>query len=217
MKQANLAGLSLRLQLWFRHANPLTLAAAALLLLCAAGFAWVLLSLASLREEDAAFKARGLREAALAAAAKSGAASNTTGAGGVAPLLVPASAPVDNLDAFYGALGQRRQAEQQVKTLFGLAARSGLVLSQGEYKRAWDRNARVHTYQVNLPVKGSYAAIWQFALAALAAIPFASLDDISFRRDNIGDPAVEARLRLTLYLSDTMTDTVADAGAGGGR
>ena len=76
------------------------------------------------------------------------------------------------------------------------------MLSQGEYKSGYERNARVHTYQVNLPVKGSYAAIWQFALGALRAIPFAALDDISFRRDSIGDPTVEARVRITFYLSD---------------
>jgi hypothetical protein len=109
----------------------------------------------------------------------------------------------ENLAAFYAALGERRYAEQQVKTLFGLAAKSGLVLRQGEYKAGYDRNARVHTYQVTLPVSGSYRAIWQFALQALRAIPFASLDEISFRRDAIGEASVEARLRLTLYLADS--------------
>jgi hypothetical protein len=103
---------------------------------------------------------------------------------------------------FYDTLGERRYAEQQVKTLFALAAKNGLALSQGEYRTAYDRNARLTTYQINLPVKGSYGAIWKFALGALLAIPFASLDDIGFRRDSIGDPNVEARLRLTLYLKD---------------
>jgi hypothetical protein len=51
-------------------------------------------------------------------------------------------------------------------------------------------------------VKGSYAAIWQFAMAALRTIPFASLDEITFRRDAIGDATVDARLKLTLYLRD---------------
>jgi hypothetical protein len=60
----------------------------------------------------------------------------------------------------------------------------------------------VHAYQVTLPVKGSYAAVWNFALDSLRAIPFASLDDISFKRDSIGDDKVAARLRLTLYLAD---------------
>lgn len=114
----------------------------------------------------------------------------------------PAAGPNENLALFYDTLGERRYAEQQVKTLFALAAKSGLVLSQGEYKGAFEQNGRFHTYQVNLPVKGSYVAIWQFAMQALRAIPFASLDEISFHRDTIGAPAVEARLRLTLYLAD---------------
>lgn len=125
----------------------------------------------------------------------------------VAP--VPQAAPATDdhhLSLFYGTLGERRHAGQQVKALFALAEQSGLVLRQGEYKAAFERNARLHTYQVTLPVKGSYGAIWQFALAALRAIPFASLDDISFRRDAIGEAQVEARLRLTLYLSDTPAD-----------
>lgn len=118
-----------------------------------------------------------------------------------APVLAP-DGPNENLALFYDTLGERRYAEQQVRTLFALAAKTGLVLSQGEYKSAYDQNGRFHTYQVNLPVKGSYGAIWKFGMLALRAIPFASLDEISFRRDTIGDPAVEARVRLTLYLAD---------------
>lgn len=116
--------------------------------------------------------------------------------------LAPPATDEHHLALFYGTLGERGHTEQQVKALFALAARSGLVLRQGEYKPAYDRNARLHTYQVTLPVKGSYGAIWQFALGALRAIPFAALDEISFRRDAIGEAQVEARLRLTLYLAE---------------
>lgn len=110
-----------------------------------------------------------------------------------------------NLAAFYDVLGEQRYAEQQVKVLFGLAAKANLVLSQGEYKSAYDKASRVSTYQIVLPVKGPYAAIWQFTLQALRAMPFASLDEVSFRRDAIADTAVEARIRLTLYLKDAQT------------
>ena len=108
----------------------------------------------------------------------------------------------ENLALFYATLGEKRYAEQQVKTLFGIAAKSGLSLSQGDYKAGYDRNARLHTYQVTLPVKGSYGQVWSFGLTALRAIPYASLDELSFKRENIGDAQIEARLRLTLYLSD---------------
>lgn len=196
MNRLAFGNLVLRLRLLALRAGPVTLGAIAVVLLSLGAAVWFLFMLPQLEREreqlsetltEQARQAR--RQAAAAPAAL--------------PAVVPVSAvPLDNLDAFYGALGQRRYAEQQLKTLFGLAAKSGLVLNQGEYKSARDRNARVNTYQVNLPVKGSYAAIWQFSLAALRAIPYASLDDISFRRDNIGDPTVEARLRFTLYLAD---------------
>jgi len=196
MKELAFGNLVLRLRLLALRAGPVTLGAIAVALLSLGAAAWFLFMLPQLEREREQLsetltaQARQARRQAAAAPA-------------VLPAVVPVSViPLDNLDAFYGALGQRRYAEQQLKTLFGLAAKSGLVLNQGEYKSARDRNARVNTYQVNLPVKGSYAAIWQFSLAALRAIPYASLDDISFRRDNIGDPTVEARLRFTLYLAD---------------
>lgn len=108
----------------------------------------------------------------------------------------------DNLALFYRSLGERGHAERQIGTLFALADKAGLVLSKGEYREAFDSNARLYTYQLTLPVKGSYRAIRDFAMQSLRAIPFASLDEISFRRDAIGDANVEARLRFTLYLRD---------------
>jgi hypothetical protein len=192
MNQIRFAGLALRLRLALLRAGPVMLGVLAVLLVSAAALTWLVHALFQQQAERDALRARAMAASQAAKAPKAE-------AGGPAAL---SAAPIDNLDAFYAALGQRRNAEQQVRTLFDLAAKSGLVLSQGEYKSAWDRNARVHTYQVNLPVKGSYAAIWQFALAALRALPFAALDDVSFRRDSIGDPVVEARLRLTFYLAD---------------
>jgi hypothetical protein len=190
MKQHSFGGILLRLQLALR-ANALLAAAALALLACLAALAWTVHGAARLDDEREALKLAAARAASLPSPAPSLAEAPA------APLVAP-----DNLDAFYAALGPRHYAEQQLKTLFALAAKNGLALSQGEYRTAYDRNARLTTYQINLPVKGSYAAIWRFALGALIAIPFASLDDIGFRRDTIGDPNVEARLRLTLYLKD---------------
>lgn len=108
----------------------------------------------------------------------------------------------ENLAAFYATLGEKRYAEQQVKTLFGIAAKTSLSLDQGEYKFAYDKASRVSTYQITLPVRGPYANIWQFSLQALAAMPFAALDEVNFRRETITEPVVEARLRFTMYLKD---------------
>jgi hypothetical protein len=179
----------LRLRVLLMRLNPLVLAAGVLVLVMAGALAWTLNAVWAMERAQAARDAQAKRQPQAAAAP------------GAAPAPTPVQPP-DNLDAFYGALGARGSAEQQVKILFDLAAKSGLVLRQGEYKPGYDRNAKVYTYQVNLPVKGSYAAIWQFAMAALRTIPFASLDEITFHRDAIGDATVDARLKLTLYLRD---------------
>jgi hypothetical protein len=202
---AQFGRLMLRLQLAVR-VNPLPAIGGVTALACLAVLGWTLHATAALdAERDALLAARAASQAAAARGGPTPAAVATSATS--ATSAAPAAPSIDNLDAFYAALGPRRYAEQQVKTLFTLAAKNGLSLSQGEYKTGYDRNARVTTYQVNLPVKGSYGAIWQFAMGALRAIPFASLDDISFRRDTIGDPGVEARLRLTLYLKDAPGET----------
>ena len=182
MKPVSLQAVMLRVQLALAALGPFACAAAFLLVAGAGAVLYLLPQRA--READS--------HAAAMRAAR-------------APAVLVKSAPVvanENLALFYATLGEKRYAEQQVRTLFGLAAKSGLTLSQGEYKSAYERNARLHTYQVTLPVKGSYAAIWQFGMLSLRAIPFASLDEISFKRENIGEAGVEARLRMTFYLSD---------------
>lgn len=175
----------LRVRLALREANPVTIAA---LLLCGAGLAalaWVLPAREALEQE----RARARHAAALPPPV-------------VVVPVVPDSGAFENLALFRSALGNQRDVEPDLKTLFALASKAGLVLRQGEYKRGVDRNAKLHTYQIDLPVKGSYAQVWEFALQALRALPHASLDDVSFRRDSIGATGIEARLRLTLYLLD---------------
>jgi hypothetical protein len=184
MERAMNSPMLLRLRLMVSALGPVACGAAVLCLAGALALAWL------------------LPERALQHQRQIGALAQATMPPPVAALAPAPASPNENLALFYDTLGERRYAEQQVKTLFALAAKSGLVLSQGEYKGAFEQNGRFHTYQVNLPVKGSYGAIWQFGMLALRAIPFASLDDISFRRDTIGAPTVEARLRLTLYLAD---------------
>lgn len=108
----------------------------------------------------------------------------------------------NRLALFHETLGEKRYVEQQVKTLFSIAGKSGLTLSQAEYKAAFDKNGRFHTYQIQLPVKGPYGAIRQFCEQTLLAIPFASLDEMNFKRESITSPVLEAKLRFTLYLDD---------------
>lgn len=113
----------------------------------------------------------------------------------------PKTQAEERLALFYDNLGEKAYAEQQLKTLFAVAAKNNLALRQAEYKPAHDKNGGFHTYQIHLPVKGPYSAIRQFCEQVLLAIPFASLDEMAFKRESVGNPALEANLRFTLYLS----------------
>lgn len=114
-----------------------------------------------------------------------------------------APAPVTpSIDAFYAGLGSRSQVERQLATLFALAERHDVAWRRGDYKESYDATAGVYQYRLDLPLKGTDAAIWRFCAAAMLDMPYASLDEISFRRETIGDEAVEARVRLTLFLAE---------------
>jgi len=108
---------------------------------------------------------------------------------------------------FYEILGSAGYAEQQLKTLFAIAEKNNLKLSQGDYRNALDRNSGVASYQIDLPVTGPYPSIRLFCEEALRAIPFASLDQISFKRQAIGSAALDARVVLTLYLAPDKSGT----------
>jgi hypothetical protein len=174
----------LRLRLALRTVHPAAILAFVLCLAGIATLAWVVPARRELAQEGAQARQAARRPPP-----------------SVAPLAVGGGA-ADNLALFRAALGQQADVEPQLANLFRIAAKTGLVLRQGEYKRGVERDAGLYTYQIDLPVKGNYAQVWQFALLALRAIPWAALDDISFKRDSIGETAVEARLRFTLYLQD---------------
>jgi hypothetical protein len=115
-----------------------------------------------------------------------------------------AAAPSQNelrASQFYAALGQDGYAEQQLKAMFDIAGKDGLKLNQGEYKATYARNSDTVAYQIELPVTGPYPTIRQFCEEVLLAIPFAALDEISFKRETISSANLEAKLKFTLYLS----------------
>jgi hypothetical protein len=203
MMKSTLARLPLAARIAVARTHPFTLAAGFVLALLLGGLAWVGHATWLLEQERAHVRPR------------ADAAPHVSRSVPAAPSGAQADAAA--LARFYDTLGPRRSSAEQVKTLFALAGQNGLVLRQGDYKAGTDRAAHVVTYGVDLPVKGSYGAVWRFALSTLQAMPFAALDDISFRRNAIGDPAVEARLRLTLYLADDAPDIPDTSVSGGAR
>lgn len=108
----------------------------------------------------------------------------------------------ERYEAFRTRLGESAGRGELLKALFAEAARAGIALSQGDYQRLSDTDGGYQKQQLTLPVRGAYPQIRKFVDTVLEKLPAASLDEISFRRDNVRSPVIEARLKLTIYLKD---------------
>jgi Tfp pilus assembly protein PilO len=108
--------------------------------------------------------------------------------------------PVEQLAAFYRIFPRQSDAPLWLKKLVHLADRHGLRLNEGEYRSTPDQTGRLMRLQLLLPVKGEYRQIRRFLAAMPAEIPIIALEDVQFSRQSVADPAVEARIRLALYL-----------------
>ena len=104
------------------------------------------------------------------------------------------------VDEFLKTLGESRYAEQQIKTIFLLASDNGLILAKGEYKIVQEKTQDFVMYKLQLPIQGAYGSIRKFCEQVLSTIPFASIDELSMKRDNITNAELEAQIQITLYL-----------------
>lgn len=91
------------------------------------------------------------------------------------------------------------QSHEDVRTLFKVAAEHKISLARGDYSATLRREARLASYDVVLPVRANYPTVRKFVVAALNALPHASLAELRLERSSSTADTVEARVHLTLY------------------
>ena len=84
--------------------------------------------------------------------------------------------------------------------IYTAAENEKLLLERGEYNLSEESGLGVLRYKINLPVKGPQADIKRFVRRMLHDIPSLSLDSISMQRNNVGEPTVDAQIRVTVFL-----------------
>lgn len=104
------------------------------------------------------------------------------------------------LNEFYQYFPDTQSMPDLLGIIYATAAEQGIQLPQGEYKLVTGKAGKLAGYQISLPVRGSYAQVRMFVIQVLNDVPAASLDELSFTREAIGNADVEAKIRLTLYL-----------------
>jgi hypothetical protein len=108
--------------------------------------------------------------------------------------------PADQLAEFYRFFPNEDTAADWMRKLYAAAALQGVDLEQGDYQLVHDPDGKITRYDIVLPVRGGYLQIRKFIAQALMDVPALSLDSITFSRQKIGDAAIDAQLRFTLYL-----------------
>lgn len=107
--------------------------------------------------------------------------------------------PEEQLTRFYGFFPGSATAPDWLGKIDQAAEHEHLVLAQGEYRVVRDRLGLITRYQIALPIHGSYPQVVNFVQRVLKDVPIAAVESLSFERQQIGDPQLDAKLRLTLF------------------
>jgi hypothetical protein len=107
-----------------------------------------------------------------------------------------------NLLKFYDQLGDHGHAEQQINTLHAIAENYGLKIKKAQYKYTFSTEGQYYVYQIVFPIKGLYPDIRMFVEDFLSTLPFSSLDQIKFKRNNSSDESVDATIQFSLFLKE---------------
>jgi Tfp pilus assembly protein PilO len=110
----------------------------------------------------------------------------------------------EQLAEFYRAFPDERSSPDWIGRIAATAQSCGLSLDQGEYKPDRETVGRLTRLQMTLPVRGEYRQIRQFLASAGVKVPIASLEQVQFERQKVGDPLVDAKIRLVLYLEQPL-------------
>ena len=111
----------------------------------------------------------------------------------------PTSDTETQLKTFYQFFPPASQKVTGLAKIYKAAEHQKLLLETGEYRYIADANNKLSRYQVTLPIKGSYLQIRNFVNEILTEVPSAAVDDISFKRESVSSPTLDARVKLTLF------------------
>lgn len=178
----------LALLLWLRRQPPLLPLAvlallAGLLLLCAT----LLQPLAEARALQARLAERRAELRALTAATSGG----TAGA---------AAAGSARTDPLADRLGEASATDAALRRVFDAARAAGLSLDAGDHLWQPLPDAGLVAWTLKLPVQGPYAALRDFTDRVLLDLPFAALDQLAVKRENVEQDQVSATLQFTLLM-----------------
>ena len=106
----------------------------------------------------------------------------------------------EKISAFYKQFPVTARVPDLLKNIFEAAEHAELSLETGEYALLHSESDRLARYRVALPVKGSFAQIIRFMDVVLKDMPTIALESANFKRENIDDAVVSAKLVFVVFV-----------------
>jgi len=115
------------------------------------------------------------------------------------PVAAATSPSADNYQHFRASLADEDQVLPALQAILDAAASHQLSATRAEYLRGRDANAQAGTLQMTVPVKGRYNDVRQWVEEILATHAFVAVNELGFKREDIGVNQIEAKVRLTIW------------------
>jgi hypothetical protein len=111
-----------------------------------------------------------------------------------------ASTESQQVAALQAALASAGEPTELVRRMAALAEAEKIALLQSDYQVQQHASVDVVQLQVTQPVRASYPQLRRYVESVLRAVPNASLDQVSARRENVGQAQLETRLRWSIWI-----------------
>jgi hypothetical protein len=109
--------------------------------------------------------------------------------------------PREQIEAFPARFGDEKSITPALTRLHAIARMRGVQIEQGEFRLSHEAGDPLLRYAMVLPVKGDYAALRRFLRDALRELPGLALEEVQLRRADTKAAAIEAQLRLILFVA----------------
>lgn len=108
--------------------------------------------------------------------------------------------PTQKLAAFYTEFPASEEVPDILSQVYAIATEQQLALELGEYSLNKVQGARLDQLRITLPLKGAYPQVRRFMAEVLVQHPFMALQNVSLRREKVGEDAVTGRIVFVLFL-----------------
>ena len=163
------------------------------------GWAWVLSALLAIAASGLHFQvAAPARQASAQAQAQADLERSRASLSETPP--APPDTERERLLTLQSTLGAGPEVAESMRHIVALARAEGIVLAQSDYRQQLNPATRVTQVQITQPLRVSFPQLRRYVESVLGALPNVSLDQISARRENVGEGQVEARIQWSLWL-----------------